>query len=274
MRPGRFRLSRPQHWFARFLAAALVTTRLPMPAETVLDWQLDRGNAPVSGDGTSRYVVGNGSNNSADNVAVSGMLSGTLSLVQPADMIIMEGDVTLDGIASGNTVNQFDFGLFNDNGSTTTRGWLGYFAEESDTTRSGTLRERNAGNNSDYFSTSGTTQLTTARAAGNANFLSGIYHFSLQLTRLAGNALSISFSLTSGSGYAMSGTYTDTTVQTFSFDRVGFTVGNSLNADRVTLSGVTVEHFPYTAPVPEPGTGLLLTVGMLAVGLRRRRRVG
>ena len=263
-----FSLSKARRWCARVIAAALVTTRLPMPAETVMDWELDRGRASVTGANTSTVTVGDGSKDDADNVAVSGMISGTLSMVVPADMILMEGDVTLTGISTGNTVNQFDFGLFNSNGNTDTSGWLGYAVEESDSTRSGTLRVRSAGNNADYFSTSGTSQRGTYRAANNANFLSGTYHFSLQLTRLANNSLGISFSLTSTSGYAMTGTYTDTSVQTFSYDRVGFTVGNSLNADQVTLSGVTVNYIPA---VPEPGCATLLALGALGLGLRRRR---
>lgn len=264
-----FSLSKARRWGARVIAAVLVTMRLPMPAETVVVWNLDRGNAPTAGVNTGTVTVGDGSSNSADNVAVSGMLSGTLSMVVPADMILMEGSVTLDGISTGNTVNQFDFGLFNSNGSTGSKGWLGYAVEASDGTGSGTLLERSAGNNADYYSTSGTSSRGSYRAAGNADFLSGTYHFSLQLTRLAGNALGIAFSLTSSLGYSMTGTYTDTTVQTFSYNRVGFTIGNGLNADQVTLSGVTVN---YIAAVPEPGCTTLLALGALGLGLRRRRR--
>ena len=267
-----FHLTKVRRWAARVVAAALVTTRLPMPAETVTEWELDRGGTSISGASTSTVTLGDGSKDDVDNVAVSGMLSGTLSMVVPGDMILMEGSASFDGVSSGNAANEFRFGLFDSNGSTGTGGWLGYSVGDSDRNRPGSLWERNDGSAAGYFSSAGTSELTTERAAGNGDFLSGTYSFSLQLTRLATDTLLITFSLTSGSGYSMSGTYTDTTAQTFSYDRVGFAAGNSLNADQVTLSGVTVNYVSYLSPVPEPGVGLLVGMGALALGLRRQRR--
>jgi hypothetical protein len=160
--------------------------------------------------------------------------------------------------------------LFNNNGSSNATGWLGYSVSNSDGSHAGSLLEQNAGNTAIYESSTGTTVLpATVQATGNPAFSDGTYSFSLTVTRQASNALLLSYNLTrtSSTGYVLSGSFTDTTGSTFTFNRVGFTGGSVLKADQIVISNTDVTF----TPIPEPASAGLLACGVLGLCLWRRR---
>lgn len=260
-------MTHPRRWVLAGLC--LLSAAQPGWAETVTSWTLDEGTPAISGTNTSTVVVGTGNNNSVGQVSLSGSLSGVLTLLNAGDVIAMSGSLTLAGITNGGTANDLAFGMFDDNGSANATGWLGYSVSNADGSTAGVLRERNLANTTIYSSTTGTTSLTTATATGNAGFTSGTYSFSITLTRQAANALLIQTTLTrtSSAGYTMTSSFTDTTVNTFSYDHVGFFVDTAMKADQFSVSGVNVVY----TPIPEPGVGTLLTWGVLGLCVWRRR---
>lgn len=244
---------------AALMLAGVMYTR----AAIVTTWTQDFGSAVFTGANTSNPVLGDGSNNSADNIAVSGSLTGSLT-ANVGEAIQMTGSMTLVGI-SNNVAGEFGFGTFDRNGSLNATGWRGYLATNSDGTNQGNLWERNAGNTSGYYAATDRTSLGLALATpANPSFDAGTYSFSLALTHLANGSMNISYTLTR-TGYSLNGNFNDPTPQTFTFDRVGFVVGNSLNADQFSLSNVNV------SVVPEPCAAVLLPPCITALFALRRR---
>ena len=113
----------------------------------------------------------------------------------------------------------------------------------------------------------GATEISNALAAGSPSLTDGTYSFSLSLTRQPANGIALAWSLTrtSSAGYSLAGNFTDTTGSTFTFNRVGFLVGNTLNADQFSLSNVSVTL------VPEPAAFTLFAPGLAVLFGRRRR---
>lgn len=231
----------------------------------------------MSGANTTTVVLGTNTHDSATGVSVSGSLSGNATLAAVGDVVQMTGTFTLSGVNNGNAGGDLVWGLFNTNGSSNANGWLGISASESDSTHTGFVYERSAGNTTAYSSSassggSGATLVGTGTtmATGNPAIVDGTYNFSLTLTLLAGNQIGVSYSLnrTSSTGYTLSGSYTDTVPVNYTFNRVGFYSGNNIKADQFTISNTDVT---FTA-IPEPGSvGLLLAGGVGLVARRRRR---
>ena len=238
-------------------------------ATLVSSWSQDQGTAPISGQSTTTVTIGNNTSNSASGVSISGSLSGTITALNIGDIVQMSGTLTLAGI-SNNNVAGLSFGLYDTNGSSTANGWLGYNVSNSDGNNTGQLMERNAGNSTIYTSTTGETQLATILASASPAFTDGTYSFSLTLTRQAGNAYAIAYSLnrTSSAGYLMSGSFTDTTASTFSFNRVGFLAGSNLKADQFSISLTDVS----ITLIPEPSAAGLCIPGAFLLGASRLRR--
>jgi len=238
-------------------------------ATLVSSWTQDQGSAVISGQSTTTVTIGNGGNNSASGVSVSGSLSGTVTASSVGDSIQMLGTLTLTGI-SNNNVSGLSFGLYDTNGSSNANGWLGYSVSNSDGSNTGQLMERNAGNSTIYTSTTGETQLATTLASSSPAFTDGTYSFSITLTRQAANAYAIVYSLnrTSSAGYTMTGSFTDTTASTFSINRIGFLAGSNLKADQFSISLTDVS----ITVIPEPSAAGLCIPGAFLLGRSRVRR--
>lgn len=242
-------------------------------ATLISSWTEDGGTAAISGATTTTVTLGNGGHDSAAGVSVSGSLSGNATLAAVGDMIQTTGTFTLTGVNNGNAGGDLMWGLFNTNGSSNANGWLGINASNSDSSHTGFIFERTSGNTTLYSSSAsggtGATQLTTTLATGNPSISDGTYTFSLTLTRLAGNQISIAYTLnrTSSAGYTLSGSFTDTAPVNFTFNKVGFYAGSNLKADQFVISNTDVT---FTA-IPEPGSMGLLTAGALGLVIRRRR---
>lgn len=238
-------------------------------------WTRSNGVAVLSGQSSTGLTVGNNTAENADDVvfhasidangAVAGNQAHTLAV---GDRITFTGTVNLSGIAGGasgaTSGNQFRIGLFNTNSSPDNNGWLGYILSTGSGTTQGSLRERDNPNTALYTSTTGATTIASLTAP-NANTFNGLYNFSFSLNRIStGMEITSSFVRQSNSlDYAPRSTaFLDTTISTFTFDRIGFTAGGGLDLDQVVVSNLSI--------IPEPSAALLGGLGMLLL-LRRRR---
>ncbi len=206
--------------------------------------------------------------NGADNTSIWADFGATITLVNTGDSITLNGLVTLSGAVTTSTTNQFRFGLFDTDGTSGATGWLGYYgSNDSTSSNSGVMQERNIGNASAYISTTGTSTLASYTTA-NATLTNDIqYSYAMTFTRNALGGLDYTatmFQATTPTNFLLNLSGTDATPQTFDFDRVGFLVGGSLDADRAQFRNVDV------SVVPEPSCALLGGLGLLAL-LRRRR---
>lgn len=226
-------------------------------------WTIAQGGGPLTSANTASPVVGDGSNNSADTDAIYSSMP-TITLASVGDKATFSGSVNLIGITNG-AIRQFRWGLYNVSGSSDTTGWLGYFATQGSGTTGGEIYDRNA--NTTAFFAGGTGIGTTVGSAPGADisFTSSTYAFSLTLERvLTGMQVDSSIIRTSDSQHFGIVSLLDTTVQTYTFDRVGFLLGGAMDADQATFSNIDVTF------VPEPGSTTLGLIGALAL-LRRRR---
>lgn len=178
------------------------------------------------------------------------------------DSIKLSGGVTFTGMNTTNTADRFRFGLYDSNGQTGSNGWLGYFASNAGPSGGGTsshLWERVNPNAANFYQ-NGPNQATMAAfvnaSPSNTAFASGTYTFSLSYTRTA-IGLSIAWNLIGTDiNYSLSRTSSDTTPQTFTFDRIGLAtlgLGSSTQANFSNLD------LTYTS-VPEPAVATLLLV--------------
>jgi hypothetical protein len=238
------------------------------PAATidVVGWVSGTGDGPLSQTATNDPIVGDGTLNSAESEAIFASISGQIpALTQVGDRIILAGFVTLEGSASGD--EQFRWGLYDVNGSSTVSGWQGYFAVNGITGTGSDLMERNQPNGATFWTSSSATLLATTPVAG-APFSAATYAFTLSIARSVGDQLQIDWSLVRTSGttvYNVSSSFLDSTPSAFTFDRVGFHLGGSLDVERAMFQDITITH------VPEPSFAGLAAAGLLWIGNRRRR---
>lgn len=203
-----------------------------------------------------------------------------------ADISLAVGDKIRLSLLAFNGVNpvnqwgniQFRYGLFDNRGQSGIAGWWGYWVGNSASGNSAGVYER--GSSGNYYSTSGATQIYGTVATGSSGTATytppGTYEVSLTLTRTSATDLQIDWSmvqvLDAGGNpvsgvYSHTGTTVDTTVNTFTYNRVGFLVSGGAFTGTIRLSQIDVSYLP----IPEPGSAMVLVLGSLLVaGLRRR----
>ncbi len=183
-----------------------------------------------------------------------------ITLEHSGDKLIFSGSITLEGtvnspLSGGAPKTQFRFGLFEDNGSADNTGWVGYYMSNrhgtSDTPH-GALARKPVGNSSAYLSTSGQNTLATAAGDNTAAslFNDDTYYMNLTIER-SGNDLVISATLDGLHGFTQSLSATDTTagtLGTYTFNRLGFLLGNNLGTDQAKFSNLLVTFVPAALP--------------------------
>jgi hypothetical protein len=230
---------------------------------------------PSSAAATDSPIIGNGTSNSATQVAIYADISGSFDAaldvsLANGDRITLTGSVTLEGISASR--EQFRWGLFYEPTTPTTPfGWLGYFATNSNVASDGggggNLRAKLAGN-SDVFVANGSTQALQVSLDGDA-WASGTYDYTMTVSRY-GDEAHIEASLTrSGWQQSWSVSTSNPSLTTFDFNRVGFLSGNSMGADRVSFHSVAITTEPIPALTLEvtttgPNAGLMQMVNNLS----------
>ncbi|MEX1048442.1 MAG: hypothetical protein WED15_02860 [Akkermansiaceae bacterium] len=219
-------------------------------------WSIAQGGGPVTNETTASPTVGDGTANSADTDAIYSTIP-AVTLANVGDKLTLTGSATLTGIVP-NGIRQFRWGLFDVNSSADINGWLGYFATQGSGTTGGELYERNNGNTSAYFSGTGVS-ITNGSAPGTAiSFADGTYAFSLTLEKVAsGLQVNSAITRTSDSQDFGSVSLLDSSVQTATFNRVGFLIGGTLDADQVQFSNINATFEPGGTPPFTPGPRVL-----------------
>ncbi|EIQ01209.1 PEP-CTERM putative exosortase interaction domain-containing protein [Opitutaceae bacterium TAV1] len=267
-------VSRPDlRLFLAGVAVLGLLATLPSTAHAVPVSSWTQYSGSISSDlDTASPILGNGTTESADGQTIYAATP-TWILGAVGDSITLSGAVTFTGLASPQA-DQFRFGLYDVNNQSGATGWLGYFATNSGGggNPNSRLWERDPGNTTSFGSNgtgSATQRASVSASPANNAFASGAYTFSLTITR-SDSGLDLAWSITGTNvTYTVSGTYADTTPQTYTFDRVGFFTGGGLNADQVSFSNIDVT---YTSAVPEPSTWAMLAALIVLVSACLLRR--
>jgi len=218
------------------------------------------GDGPINGANTASPTVGNGTSNSATQEMIDSPFE-SITLANSGDKIVFTGSVILSGTVnspatSGNPRTQFRFGLFDgDETGSDDNGWVGYYMSNrhGDSSGSaGTLARKPVGNSSAYLSTTGQNSLATLPGDSTAAslFHDDTYTMFLAIER-SDNNLIISASLNGSNGFTQLLSATDTTAATlgsYTFDHLGFLLGQNLGTDLATFSNLQVAFFPATVP--------------------------
>jgi hypothetical protein len=196
-----------------------------------------------------------------------------IRLANTGDKLTMTGTADMLGIGTGTAA--FSFGIFNDNSSANTTGWLGYFATKAGTS-TGVLYSRDNPNSAAFSSTTGATQIAAIASSGSTSLSTGdatvTFTFSFTIERTSASTLLISTSLyrpsdsTEFDGFS---SVVSGTPSTFSFDRVGFLGNGSLAADQIQFHSIDVA---YPSAVPEPSTYATILSAVCFIGAVARRR--
>jgi hypothetical protein len=254
---------------AAILAAGLFA--ISADAAPLTSWTQFSG-AISSGLNTASPVLGNGTADSGDNQSIYAIAPLSYTLTTVGDTLTLSGGVTFSSLAIPQA-DQFRFGLYDVNGQSGATGWLGYMASNSGTSGGPTysrLWERNNPNTGSFGSGTGATAVANVNATpSNTSFASGTYTYSLTVTRVA-TGLEVDWTLIGTNvSSTVSGTYIDTTPQTYTFNRVGFFTGGGLNAAQVSFSNVDLTF----VAVPEPAALSMVVGGLAFCFVRPRRRL-
>lgn len=268
-------------WIAMMFVVALLVAGVPATQAALITgpWTSAQGDGPISNANTASPTVGDGSADSAAGETFHSAFP-AITLANSGDKIVFDGKVRLTGTVNspangGSPRTQFRFGLFQDDGGADTEGWVGYLLSNIHGDPGGpsaTLTRKNVGNTGLYISTTGNdgqrTHLNSAQGDGTAAslFHDDLYTMKMTVER-SGNDLLVSASLNGANGYTHSLSHTDTdafTRSTYTYDRVGFLLGNNLATDQAQFHGLSIS-------IPEPASWVLALAGLIG-GLRMRRR--
>jgi hypothetical protein len=218
------------------------------------------GAGPITNGNTSSPTVGDGSPDSAAQEMIHSPFP-EITLANSGDKIVFTGSVTLTGTINspaneGNPKTQFRFGLFDgDAEGSNDNGWVGYYISNRHGNAggsSGVLALKPEGNTSAYLSAAGQSVLASVGGDGTSAslFHDGTYSMTLQIER-SGNDLVVYAELEGSNGFTQSLIATNTTAATlgtYTFDRLGFLLGDNLDADQAAFSNLLVTYVEAFAP--------------------------
>lgn len=230
------------------LFACLLT---PLYSQTILEWAVSETSPTPDVDDTAELrgtldipILGDGMTSGTTNsTALMGRFAPVI-LANPNDSISISYEIlAMDG-ASGSGINSgLRWGVFNSNGTTfggdevNLSGWSGALAWNSGgTTNDADIRVRHLSSPNRFYIATDTTDVTGNADYANQDFDANgvIYTVTMTITRLAGDVMDISTTLTGGNGYSLTMSGQETTDAEFTFDRVGFWV-NNLSASQLAL---------------------------------------
>jgi hypothetical protein len=215
------------------------------------------GSGPITNGNTSSPTVGDGTANSATQEMIHSAFS-EVTLANTGDKIVFTGNVTLTGTVNssadvGTPRTQFRFGLFDGDTSGDT-GWVGYYMSNlhGNGSPAGVLALKPEGNSSAYLSTTGQSVLASSSGDGTVTslFHDGTYSMTLSIER-SGDDLVVTGELEGSNGFVQSLNATNATADTlgtYTFDRLGFLLGNNLGTDQAVFSNLLVTYIEAFAP--------------------------
>jgi hypothetical protein len=198
---------------------------------------------PLAGAATDSPVLGNGTNDSAAQVALYADISGSLNGCADIELangqeVTLTGSATLSGIVG--SIEQFRWGLFNEAVAPfDAASWRGYIASNSNGPSGGALRVKEA--EVGTFAQTGSA-VTLATAQDGSTFDDDTYQFSLSVSRFNEQVV-VDASLTSSDNWSQvwsNVAVTSPSQVNYSFNRVGFLAGNGMHADQISFSDIDV----------------------------------
>lgn len=255
--------------------ASVFAVALPASAAPVTGWVVGLDNAAhvsLTGAETASPTLGDGTAENAKNTSIYAVFPSVTLAV--GDILTLSGTFELTtavGLAPTARAAEFRWGLFDVNNSLNVNGWLGYYASSDSAAATAGVRRRNSPNNAGYYSSTGTTLLYANSLVDNTKiFEDATYSLTLSLQRTSSGIL-LSSTLANSLGYAFNPqSYEDTAANTFTFNRVGFLSGGNLNVDQLKFGDLAVT----LTQVPEPGAGVLLLLGVLALARKGLQGAG
>lgn len=235
-------------------------------------WSAGLGNPVIAADYSNSPVWGEGADGARNTAIHSSFPDASLS--RAGDSIKLSAEVEFSGItaALAGDVTRFGWGIFNATSSATT-GWAGYLATTDRTGSTGlqTIWKKPLGDGNSYQTTQGATAIST-HAFTAQPIADGEHLLTLTLTRTGTGAIDYQAALTrSGDGVFIAAfTGSDLNPTGYSFNRIGFRIGNSLDVDTARISECTVvstrtDYSGETLRIPE-GSHFLWDAGDLMVG--------
>lgn len=205
-------------------------------------WTAALGNPAIQHPDSASVLWGEGPDGADHSAIYSEFPDATLT--QPGDQITLTAIVNLQGLASPSNPpsDGIAWGLFHADESNSTK-WPGYLAATDTTDDNGTRHfwKHASGTNEPYYSTNGADPLTSFTLA-TADFTDGSYRMILTLARKANGALDHYAALVSTSDEALIAAFSgsDTDPDTYTFNRIGLRLGDSMDADSLTLTDLAI----------------------------------
>ncbi|MFC7337854.1 GH92 family glycosyl hydrolase [Haloferula chungangensis] len=229
-------------------------------------WSASLGAPQISGANTDSPTWGSGADD-ADNTAIASEFP-AFTLHGERDSITLSATVEFSGLATSQSApaSRFSWGLFDSNGSADTSGWIGLSAANDTTDTDGTHRfwKKPAGNATPWHDFADATALAS-HAIASPDFIDGSYELLLSVTRNENGGLDYMASLLRPADgvFLASFTGTDSSPDSFTFDRVGLRAGDVLDADSIQVTACTLtcnsndvvgfSENPITEADAEPG---------------------
>jgi hypothetical protein len=224
----------------------------PLHSQTVLEWALSETGLTPDVDDTANLkgtldipILGDGvSSGITNSTALIGRFA-PVTLANVDDSVTISYEVLIIGglFSDGGTNADFRYGLFNSNGTTfggdeaSLSGWTGAltFNAGSGATDADIL-VRNIGNTERFYVSTGSTDISGGADYANKIFFPNgvIYTAAMTITRLAGDIMDISVTLTGDDEYSFVLSGQETSNAEFTFDRVGFWI-NVLDAELIAF---------------------------------------